>query len=238
MPRLKLAEVLAVTKMDHNAFKARRLRDQLAFAFGQRQAYASLSFLPVDAVGLLITEKLSKAYGNKKAAQIVRVWFEAWGRTVALADTRQEAVQFCCVDLVDQNGKEATWPMGGLGTDIDEIEYDMHAYTLTPEFRAMCKETGLIGIVSPVRLTCINVLIWLNFIRKTAAGLGIDLSSPFMPPPGPELEALLAPFVEGRDRILKEVRALTPRGREKLAEKAGALSRKLAEAREAGSTVN
>src|ERR1700732_3277164 len=67
MQRLTLDELLLVTDTPINAFKALRIRKQLALAFGRSDAYASLSYVKLDGVALMLAE----SHGRQFAAHLV-----------------------------------------------------------------------------------------------------------------------------------------------------------------------
>lgn len=234
--RLTLAQLLTLSDTSAEGLKGLRRRDQLALAFGQRFAYQSLTFFPIDAVGMRLAAGLGNYLGLLKAAQVVRLWSDDWLRVVAEVEHSGVLVEWCVVELVDALGKKATWtstarsPDGTSAPNFAEVKGRIAQFSETSEFAKMCAAAGLGPGARPQALLCVPVKPILATIRQRAAKEGLDLSGPFMPAPGPALDVLLKPYVEARDRAVREVASLTKRGREKLAEQAGQASRQLAEA--------
>lgn len=212
MPRLTLKELLAVTATDIQKFNTLRKRDQIGLAFGRGIAPASLSYLPVDAVGMLIVETLGKSYPRLEvAAQLTRLHFDAWGRCVAEADANPDCqASFVIVDLErEHDGAQAHFVAG----TADVVQPELLAADLvrsTPQTRGF----------TATRITCINVSRLMRFIRAQATAVGIDLSHSFMPPPDSrEFAELMRPYTDRRDAAIIEAR--NRRNREALADRLG-----------------
>lgn len=216
--RLTLPELLSITETSNQALKSLRRRDQIALAFGQRHAYESLSYLPLDAVGMLLTGTLAKSYGHTEAAQLVRVYGDIWAQVVAEAeaDFKTDA-SFCVVDFErESDGKKATMAAGAREATPERIAATV---ANTPEAQ---------GFVA-VRINCVNISHLIRAIRISAAKHDIDLIRPFMPPPGSEeFQKLFAPYVELRDKAIA-VTAKERKKREALVREAGTVSRMVAE---------
>src|SRR5690348_9908440 len=106
MPRLTLQQVLTLTGTSFQKFQTLRRRDQIAMAFGRRTAAASLSYIPLDCVGMLLVAALGEAYGGKLTfpAQLVRVHGDVWFRAVAISEAEARSggtrdAYFCAIDL-------------------------------------------------------------------------------------------------------------------------------------------
>jgi hypothetical protein len=224
MRRLTLAELLKVTATPPEALKSLRRRDQIALAFGRREAYDSLSYIELDAVGLLLTDAIGRAYNNlTTAAQLLRIYGDVWAGVVgeAEADLRHDK-SFCIVDLADADEPrplehiKAHYACGANESDPDKIAKFVERYSPTP------------GLVA-VRVNCVNVSHLIRFIRKTAAKHGIDLLGAFMPPPSdPRFKEFVQPYEDLRDKAIFEVRAR--KAREALAREVGERARRLMEA--------
>lgn len=206
---LDWAELLAITGIDKQMLKSLRRRDALALAWGRGEVYESLNYLPLDAVGMLLTLELGKAYGSKgdkgyaEVAAMIRVHADVWARVVAEAErdykTRPDFnVRFCIVDFVrDSDGKRAHLAGGSRDTDDEAIA---RAIVASPQAK---------GYI-PTRITCANVSRLLVEIRTNAEANGIELHEPFSFMPDPdsaEFSALMQPFEEAKAGAIIEVQS-------------------------------
>jgi len=176
--RITLDELLTVTNTSEEQLKSARRRGQIALAFARNDAFRKLWYLPVDAVAMLLTMALAKVYGASVAAQMVRMFGDAWLTVVAQAETdfSMDAL-FAVVDFIHEgDGKRAHMACG--------------ARDATPEAIAamVAKSPAAQGYVAER----IN-----RMIRVTAARHGIDLTDRFMSAPGSsEFAELMAPYTQ------------------------------------------
>ena len=173
--RLTLQELLKITATTDQGLRSLRRRDQVALAFGQRHAYDSLTYLPIDALGMLLAGTLAKSYGQTEAAQLVRIYGDVWAQVVAEAeaDFKTDA-SFCVVDFErESDGRKATMAAGARDATPEQIAVTV---ANTPEAQ---------GFVA-VRINCVNISHLIRAIRISARKHDIDLIGPFMPPPGSE----------------------------------------------------
>jgi hypothetical protein len=223
--RLTLREVLDITATTDPMLKALRTRNQLALAFGQSHAYESLRYVPLDCVAILLNATLAKSYARNFAAQLTRVYWDAWTETVAYAEADPEKpAHFHVIDVTAPNGKAGHCFAGSQG----EVDVPKLMSLRVPHGATLDRETK------------INVVPLIRFIRTSAARLGIDLLSPFVPPFGdPRLAQLLAPWAEARLHAVDMLKAIR-RSDEEAAARAGKLARSALEAyagRPEGATV-
>jgi hypothetical protein len=224
--RLTLQELLKITATTDQGLRSLRRRGQIALAFGQRHAFDSLTYLPLDAVAMLLRGTLAKSYGQTEAAQFVRIYGDVWAQVVAEAEADFKTdVSFCIVDFERENdGKKATMAAGARDATPEQIAA---AVANTPEAQ---------GFVA-VRINCVNLSHLIRAIRTSAAKHGINLTMPFMPPPGSEdFQKLFEPYVEARDAAIVQVR--DRRRREVLARQAGEKARAAAERLQEQAAVN
>ena len=216
MQRLSLDELLLITKTQINAFKALRIRKQLALAFGRSDAYASLSYVKLDGVALMLAE----SHGRQFAAQVVRVYWDIWGAVVAHAESdASQAAKFCVVDFTTKDGKAAHLVCGAGGISDEEIAAKIAA---TPQA----------GGAEAKRIVCVNLTRLIRFMRENGARHGINLiDSPFLPaaPDDQRTIDLLTPWAEARARAIEMVGAMKVKD-EKAAARAGLLARAALEA--------
>jgi hypothetical protein len=206
MPRLSLQDVLTATGTPFPKFQTLRRRNQIGLAFGRNVATASLSYVPVDCIGLMLVDALAESYPNAFAALLVRCHFDGWGYVVAEAEANPDHdASFCVVDLErERDGQKVHFVAGA--SDLPSA-------------------TGYVA----VRVTCTNVSRLLRFVRKRAAEHDIDLSAAFLPPPNSKIFSdLMRPYVEIRDEALVEVN--NRKKRETVAAKIGEKARTAFEA--------
>jgi hypothetical protein len=226
MPRLTLQQVLTLTDTSFQKFQTLRRRDQIAMAFGRRLAAASLSYIPLDCVGMLLVATLGEAYGGKLTfpAQLVRVHGDVWFRAVAYSEAEARSggtrdAYFCVIDLErESDGKAGHEVMGYLAADPDATVYEPIRDPLPP------------GWVRR-RINCVSVSLLIRRVRKAAYNKGkaaeeqINLDAPFLPTPGSdEYKKLLAcDYFKGRDQVLTEMKLM--KSREAAAAKYGDIAR-------------
>jgi hypothetical protein len=213
MPQLSLSELLTVTGTTLQGLKTLRRRDQVAGAFGLRHAYENFKFLPLDAIGFLLSGSLAKAYGQTEAAQLVRVHGDVWAEVVAEAEADPLSDQsFCIVDFErESDGKSAHMACGARDATPERIAATLQRTPAAEGFVA-------------VRVNCVNVSYLMRVLRTTAAKHDIDLLNPFLPPRGhPAFAEIFAPYVKSRDAAIVSVR--DRKSRETLAAKLGQKAR-------------
>jgi hypothetical protein len=217
MRRLKLKELLTLTETTDQGLRTLRRRGHIALAFGQRDAYDSLSYLEIDGVGWLLAGTLAKPYGQTEASQLIRIHGDIWAEVVAEAEADPMIDQnFCIVDFErESDGKRAHMACGSSGATPEAIAATLQR---SPEAQ---------GYVA-VRVNCVNVSHLIRFLRKSGARHGIDLTRPFLPRRDHRAFAeIFAPYVETRDAAIVHVR--DRRSREAFARKAGEQARAVLE---------
>ena len=221
MQRLTLDELLLVTDTPINQFKALRIRKQLALAFGRSDAYASLTYVELDGVALMLADALAESHGRQFAARVVRVYWDVWGAVVARAEAdASQAAKFCVVDFTTADGKSAHLVCGAGGVISDE------------EIAAKTAATPQAAGAEAKRIVCVNLTRLIRFMRENGARHGINLiDSPFLPaaPDDQRTIDLLTPWAEARARAIEMVGAMKVKD-EKAAARAGLLARAALEA--------
>jgi hypothetical protein len=213
--RLTLRQLLDISGTTDPMLKALRLRHQLSLAFGQSQAFESLSYVPLDCVALLLNATLAKSYARNFAASLTRVWWPEWTEVAAYAEADPDKpANFHVVDFTIPGGKAGHMVAGSQG-DVDVVRM--------LSFRA---PKG----AQPERETKVNLIPLIRFVRDNAARHGVDLLMPFVPPAGdPRLADLIAPWREARERTVDMLKAIR-RSDEEGAARAGKLARSALEA--------
>jgi hypothetical protein len=219
MPTLTLQQVLTLSGTSFEKFKSLRRREQIAMAFGRRHAAASLSYIPADCVGMLLVATLGEAYGDKLTfpAQLVRVYGDTWLECVAHAEAERGSdnprdVSFCVIDLErESDGKKGHRVAASMGVAPEQTAFTVGQ----PE-----------GWVQ-TRINCVNVSVLIRRIRKAAVAEQIDLTAPFMPPPGTdEFKKLMeCDYFKLRDQLFTDTKTI--KSRETLAAKHGDKARAL-----------
>ena len=131
-------------------------------AFGQRDAYASLRYLGLDGVALLLADTVTKSHGRPFAAAAIRTHWDTWGEVVAHAEANPaQPANFCIVDFRLPGGKAGHMVCGATGA-IDEEALALRL-AMTPQAKG----------AEPERIVCVNVTRLIRFMRETAAGHGI-----------------------------------------------------------------
>jgi hypothetical protein len=129
--------------------------------------------------------------------------------------------RYCIVDF-NRNGKLEHLTCCTSSADDEEIATKL---SMTPQAYG----------AAATRLTCVNVVPLIKIIREIGAYHNIDLTRPFLPPPGSEeFKTLFAPYVEARDMAAAIVKAR--KDKDALALHAGRKAREIAEARFVRST--
>jgi hypothetical protein len=222
MSQLTLKQLLTVIDMSPEALKSLRRRNQIALAFGLRHAWDGMTFLPIDAVAMLVRGSLTPIYAPTMAAEFVRSYADILISTIAEAEQhRDDAYGYFSIIDIERvaDGQKSTLALGSLGLVSPDHVRDL-----------MAKTPGTDGFIA-MNIHDVNVSLLIKAIRNNAARHGIDLTAAFMYAPGsPEYQKLMSPFVEARahDRdqaIVTTAKARTKR--EALIGKAGEQSRKL-----------
>jgi hypothetical protein len=177
--RLTLDEITNICGLGPEQMKSLRRRGQFGRAFGANTAFASDWYLPVDAVGVMLTAGIAQAYDMTTAAQITRAFGDAWLAAVAAADADTEIDSTLAVaDLIRKDdGQRAllAWCAGHAVT----------ALAMSPESNGYTVE----------RVTVTNISSIVRAVRANAARLDLDLSAPFMPAPGSDdFQEIVAPY--------------------------------------------
>src|SRR5947207_1593656 len=148
MPRLSLQDVLTATGTPFPQFQTLRRRNQIGLAFGRNVATASLSYVPVDCIGLMLVDALAESYPNAFAAVLVRCHFDGWGYVVAEAEANPDHdASFCVVDLERERDGQKAHFVAGASDLVNPQALVTNLMKVTPS------ATGYVA----VRVTCTNV---------------------------------------------------------------------------------
>jgi hypothetical protein len=187
MRSITFDEYLAASGLDVQKLKLLRRRDQIAGAFGRRECWKGLGFIELDCVAPMLVDALASVFVKEFAAQLVRVHADQWSIAVAKADAEPEApVFFTIVEFLNPGGKRHHVACLTTTDDPYQIVTDASKATGQPA----------------VRSVAVNIRGVLEDVRRNARRAKIDFKAPFLPAPGPELDALLAPYVEERDKAI------------------------------------
>lgn len=183
--RLTRNELLLITGHTEHGFKTKLRRDQWGIAYGGRDAGARTWYGPEDAVAVHLVSALAKAHDAATAARMARVFGDVILTTIAKAEADVTAdAHFAVVDFVGQDGKRAYLACGAR---------DATPATIAAE---LAKSPAARGGVAE-RIITINVSHLIRIVRANAARIGIDLTTPFLPPPeSAEFRELMAPYAE------------------------------------------
>lgn len=185
MRSLMYPDLLKGTGYTPDRFKLQHHRDLVALAFGQAAAFASLRYLEVDVAAVALADMLTENLPRKLAAHVVRDQWGVWMRLVAVAEHAPSNVPvlFYVVTYEGPDGKRGHLTTGSL-LDCDRVE------NLTAIARDLRDRTGIIA----KSYVAVEMRELLADIRAKAAAAGLDLSDPFLPPWGDQLEEVLKPY--------------------------------------------
>jgi hypothetical protein len=189
---LRLDEFLALAGLTKQQVKTLRRRDQLALAFGRRDAYSTLNYIELDAVAVLLVEELARSFDKTVAAQIVKLHADIWGFGVAESET-SKSVFFIVAEFVDSVGRRTHLAGCSRTADAEQIRkgFAKQPYAAGHEFAR--------AVVVPLSRL-------LERVRINAKQAGIDVSGPFLPPPGDHrFKEIFAPYVKARDLAVASV---------------------------------
>jgi hypothetical protein len=216
---ITFSEFMAAADLTPQKTKTLRRRGQLALAWGRSDVYASLLYFEIDTLAHALNQALASIFKRDLAASLVRCQFDIWGDAAARADASKEPIYFGVVEFT-RPGEPRIRSHLCLASDTDEPRALARLASATPQAR---------GYV-PVRAVGANMTGLLAQVRADALKANLDFSNPFLPPPDhPAFAELFAPYVAVRDQAVAQVHALTPRGRERLAQQTGDVARKIAE---------
>ncbi len=171
--------------------KAYRRRDQIALAFGRRDAYASLSYIELDPTAVILTDELAASFGRKIAAQLVRVWCDEWGKVVAVSEATKAPSYFWVVEF-EKGGKRSHKVAGTTTSDVNKIRQAMQPQARGYQF---------------IRAIPVDVTGIIARVRANAKVAGFDLSDPFLPAPTSKTFAgIFGPYTEIRDRAVANIK--------------------------------
>jgi hypothetical protein len=212
-------DLLAATGLNNDHLKVLRQRRQIALAWGRSDAYAPFLYFEIDVFAHALTNALASIFTRSFAASIVRVHFDVWGGLVARTDATGEQVYFGVVEVV-RPGKPVPRSHFTLGANTDDPRALANRVMATPQAH---------GYI-PVRAVGANITGLLAEVRANAAKAGLDFSDPFLPAPDhPAYAELFGPYTKARDQAIEQVKALTPKGRERWAQRTGEMARAIAE---------
>jgi hypothetical protein len=155
MRPLKLRELLAVTAMPLQNFRALRHRDHLALAFGRSNAYASLTFFEVDALGMVLADALATSHGRNTTARLIRCDCDRWCETAAMVESTWQPAYYAVADYRGIDGKLAHLTAATNTGDIATIAATPAAQPQTAGFAPIKIDTT--APITPV-LTVVNRL--------------------------------------------------------------------------------
>jgi hypothetical protein len=217
MRLITFREFLAATGLTVPKIKVMRQRDQIALAFGRREAFEKLDYIELDAAAALLADELMIVFDRGLAAWIVRLHCSIWARVVAIADATNEPAFFSVVEF-ELEGQLTHRAAGGTSGNTQEI------------IREVSKETP--GW-TPVRAVAVNMSRILQRARDNARRKGCDLSEPFLPAPNdPQLDLLLKPYETLVDEAVAAYAKMVKAGEAQLeaARRAGIVARANVEA--------
>jgi len=194
MRALSAQHFFALAATNHGSWSARTNRGEMALAFGIRRRLAGGRFLDLDAVAAILVDELTPGFGRKFAAVIVTSFGDAWLNAVGQADATQTPVFF----QVGEEGDVLTKAERGvMGKDVPLLRKSVRVGCGTIAELAKCAEGAP---AMPERLTMVNITSMLARVRARAAGVGLDLSAPFFPPPDdPFAKQLIATAKQDRE---------------------------------------
>jgi hypothetical protein len=219
MRPITFSEFLAAAGLTIEKIKVLRQRDQIALAFGRSDAYQSLGYVELDAVGARLAELLTEKLDRNIAAHIVRDQWGVWSRVVAQAEATKAGpskfVDFMVVECEDPQGKRQPMTLGTMTEDLRAIRADIE------------KRTGLIAR----SYVAVEMMTTVEDVRRNAKRAGYDWSAPFLPPPGsPKLEEILKPYDENMPDRAIVVTTKAQKDEAERARRAGIMARALIEA--------
>ena len=218
---LPFDEFMKASGLTPQLVKTLRRRGQIALAWGRSDIYTSLLYFEVDVLGHELNQALASpgAFKRDFAANIVRLHFDQWGGAAAHAHVSTTPVYFNVAEMVRPADPKTRHHLTGAMTTDEPIAIK-RAVEAQPQAR---------GFVV-VRTMGVNMTGLIADVRAKAKAAGLDFSDPFLPPPDhPAYAEIFGPYVKARDEAIEVAKSMTPRGREKLAEKTGAEGRRLAE---------
>jgi hypothetical protein len=198
MRRLSQAELMKATALDRNVLKQHQHRDQVALAFGRQHCYESLSYVELDAAGVMLADTLTKPYGRDVAAQIVRVHCDQWATAIALFEKEYKAGVFFVADF--ENAKRQATHLTGASNDQGDA---------LDKIRMLPQAAGH----KLLSVNFVDMAPLIRFVQKTGAGHGINLLAPWVPPHGsPEFAELFSSYADARDAAIIKVGAMVKAG--------------------------
>jgi hypothetical protein len=178
---------MAASDLSVENLKALRRRDHVALAFGRRDAYASLKYLEIDPVAVLLADKLAPPFGRSVAAQMVRMHCDQWAQVVAVAETTKTPAYFWVCEF-EKDGKRSHLVAGATTSDVNQIRQAMQPQARDYQF-SQAIPVDITGIIARVRAN-----------TKSA---GFDYSDPFLPAPDSKaFKEIFQPYTEIRDRAV------------------------------------
>jgi hypothetical protein len=223
---ISFAEWLAGAGLTNPRLKVLRQRNQVALAFGRREAYATLDYTEIDAVAALLADDLTLNFDRDVAARLVRLYCAEWAGSVSHADASGRPVYFSIIEYTPvgkPNGSRSHLVGAAHDGNADQL---VLTAGLKPETRGM----------EPRRVIYVNMTTIIARVRGNARRAGYNFSAPFLPPPDDRLlDEILAPYTQARDEALaeyaKKQQQKSPGERDDRPRRAGIVARALLEAR-------
>lgn len=189
LQRLTARELLRLADIGPEAARSMRRRRHIALAFGADDIPARSMFAPIDAVCLILSSALSKAYGATLAASLVRAFADVVLIVAAEAEVGMaNDVLVAFADLAHGDGRGAYLACGA---------------------DAMMELAAAKGFTIE-RATTVNISGIIRAVR--AKRVGVDLSEAFLPVPTmADFADMLKPFEGGPMGIIVEQKSLTKR---------------------------
>jgi hypothetical protein len=150
---------------------------------------------------LSVNDTLARSYCRKQAAQFCIVHFDTLATVLAIAEAHPERPAYFSMIDTRVRGERAHVACGTSTDDPELIAFELARTPVTARAHAN-------------RITSVNISMLRDDIVRRAAGHGLDLSAPWLPPFGSKaLAGLLVPYVGVRDAAVAEVIAAGSRSR-------------------------
>lgn len=180
---------MAAAALSVENLKAYRRRDQIALAFGRRDAFASLQYLEIDAVSVLLADELAVSFGRTMAAQLTRVHCDKWAEVVAVSEATKSPAYFW-VGEFEKGGKRSHLVAGAATSDVNVVRQKMQAQARGYQY---------------VRVIPVDVTEIIARVRANAESAGFKMRDPFLPAPDSKAFAdIFDNYSKARDRAIDE----------------------------------
>lgn len=196
MQTLTPKQFFAIAGVKAGTFKAATSRDEVALAFGTKQALAGGKFLDLDAVAWMLVDELTPAFGRKHASVLIRAFSDEWMKGLGKAEAQREPAFLIVIEI---------------GARIPGWQAIREKVNVTHGTLAELSEIELVGKKTiPDRITLVNISSIVARIRANALQIGIELLRPLCPPlDDPDFIAACEETKRSREKLLlaKEARS-------------------------------